>query len=169
MIRVAKAGGRLLACVSVAGLVAACAQTPMGPTIPVMPGPGKSFDAFQNDQYICKNYAAGQVQGQAQSANNQAVGTAVVGTLLGAGLGAGIGAIGGNAGAGAAVGAGAGALIGTGIGAGNNQRAQYGIQGQYNNAFAQCMYSKGNQVPGFQPMPRPGYPPPPPPPPYPGS
>ena len=35
----------------------ACAQTPMGPTIPVMPGPNTSFSAFQNDQAVCRNFA----------------------------------------------------------------------------------------------------------------
>jgi hypothetical protein len=116
-----------------------------------MPGQGKTFDQFAYDQSTCKSYAAGQVQGQAQSANNQAIGTAALGTLLGAGLGAAAGAIGGNPGGGAAVGAAAGAGLGTGIGAGNSQNAQMGIQQQYDNAFAQCMYSKGDQVPGWTP------------------
>ena len=32
------------------------------------------------------------------------------------------------------------------------QNEQYSIQQQYDNAFAQCMYSKGNMVPGYGPM-----------------
>jgi uncharacterized protein YcfJ len=134
----------------------------MGPTIGVMPAPGKSFDVFQGDQAVCKNYAAGETSGGAQQANNRQIGTAVLGTLLGAGLGA---AIGGGRGAG--IGAGAGALGGTAFGAGPASGAEYSLQQRYDLAYAQCMYSRGNQVPGYQPPPPPGqsapYPPPPPP------
>ena len=72
-------------------LLSACASEPLGPTIPVMPAPGKPFQAFQEDQVLCKQNAAAQVQGGAQQANNRQVGTAIVGTLLGAGLGAAMG------------------------------------------------------------------------------
>ncbi len=85
-------------------LLSACANEPLGPTVGVMPAPGKPFDVFQGDQAICKQFASDQVQGGSQQANNQQIGTAVVGTLLGAGLGAAIGG-----GRGAAIGAGAGA------------------------------------------------------------
>jgi hypothetical protein len=149
-------------------LLTACAQTPMGPTVNVMPGPGKPFDAFQNDQAVCNQFAQQAVAGQAQNANAQGVGAAALTTVLGAGLGAAIGG-----GRGAAIGAGAGALGGTGIGASTSSNAQYSIQQQYNNAYSQCMYSKGNMVPGYGPMmsqpPPYGAPPPPygaPPPPY---
>lgn len=128
-------------------LVSGCAQTPMGPTVQVMPGPGKSFDAFAYDQAGCKQFAEGAVAGQAQNANNRAVGAAAIGTLLGAGLGAAIGG-----GRGAAIGAGSGAIAGTGIGMSGSANEQMGIQQQYDNAFAQCMYSKGNMVPGYGPM-----------------
>ena len=33
-------------------LAAGCAAPPMGPTVQVMPGPGKSFDAFQNESAL---------------------------------------------------------------------------------------------------------------------
>jgi hypothetical protein len=149
-------------------LLNACASEPMGPTVAVMPAPGKPFAVFQNDQAVCKQYAAGQVQGGAQQANNRQVGTAVIGTLLGAGLGAAVGG-----GRGAAIGAGAGAVGGTAVGAGPSERAQYSLQQRYDLAYSQCMYSHGNQVPGFAPSappppppvgyaPPPSYPPPPP-------
>jgi hypothetical protein len=145
------------ACVVV--MLAGCAQTPMGPTVQVMPGPGKTFDAFQADQANCKGYAASQVQGQADAANQQAVGTGVLSTVLGAGLGAAIGGAAGNAGAGAAIGAASGAGLGTAYGANGSSYAQMSIQQQYDNAFSQCMYARGEQVPGFAPL----APPPPPP------
>jgi len=145
------------ACAAV--MLAGCAQTPMGPTVQVMPGPGKSFDVFQADQANCKGYAASQVQGQADAANQQAVGAGVLSTVLGAGLGAAIGGAAGNAGAGAAIGAASGAGLGTAYGANGSAYAQMSIQQQYDNAFSQCMYAKGEQVPGFAPL----APPPPPP------
>jgi hypothetical protein len=37
------------------------------------------------------------------------------------------------------------------VGAGTSGGTQLPIQQQYDNAYSQCMYSKGNQVPGFQP------------------
>lgn len=125
-------------------LLAGCAQTPLGPTVPVMPGPGKSFETFQYDQAGCKQFAESAVAGQAQNANTRAVGAAALGTVLGAGLGAAIGG-----GRGAAIGAGSGAIAGTGVGMSGSASEQYGIQQQYDNAYAQCMYAKGNSVPGY--------------------
>jgi len=139
-------------------LLGACAQQPMGPTIGVMPPPGKPFSDFQADQALCQNYAANQVQGGVQQSNNTQVGTALVGTLLGAGLGAAIGG-----GRGAAIGAASGALGGTMVGGAGAERSNANIQQVYNLNYAQCMYSRGNQVPGYAPPapPQGGYPPPP--------
>ena len=128
-------------------LVSGCAQTPLGPTVQVMPGPGKSFDQFTYDQAGCKQFAEGAVAGQAQNANTRGVGAAAITTVLGAGL----------------------------WGShwrrprrrdrrgerrtgrrrdrrGTSSNEQGGIQAQYDNAFAQCMYAKGNMVPGYGPM-----------------
>ena len=142
-----------------------CAAPPLGPSVAVMPGPNKPFDVFQTDQAVCRQFAEQQVGG-AQAANqtgtNQALVGAGVGTLLGAGLGAAIGAAGGNAGRGAAIGAGAGALGGTAVGASQAQNTQYTLQQRYDIAYQQCMYSRGNQVPGYAPGPAYGAPPPPP-------
>lgn len=137
-------------------LLGGCVSQPTGPTIAVMPAPGKPFDVFQADQALCTQYAGQQTAGGAQQATGQQVLTGAVGTVLGAGLGA---AIGGGKGAG--IGAGAGALGGTLVGAGQAQGAQGSLQYRYNLAYAQCMYARGNQVPGFAPA----YAPPPPPPP----
>jgi len=155
------AAGSFVTSACAAVILAGCAQTPMGPTVQVMPGPGKSFDAFQADQANCKGYAAGQVQGQADAANQQAVGAGVLGTVLGAGLGAAIGGAAGNAGAGAAIGAASGAGLGTAYGANGSSYAQMSIQQQYDAAFSQCMYAKGEQVPGFAPLAPIAAPPPP--------
>lgn len=125
-------------------LLAGCAQTPMGPTVQVMPGGGKSLDSFAYDQATCKQFAENAVSGQAQNANVRGIGAAALTTALGAGLGA---AIGGGSGAG--IGAAGGALGGAGIGSMTSSNAQLPIQQQYDNAFAQCMYTRGNAVPGY--------------------
>jgi hypothetical protein len=49
------------------------------------------------------------------------------------------------------VGAGAGLFGGTAVGSGNAQTAQYSVQKRYDASYVQCMYSKGNQVPGRAP------------------
>jgi hypothetical protein len=160
-------------------LLDACVQKPMGPSVAVMPAPNKPYPVFQQDDGYCRQVADQSVAGQAESANNQAIGTAVIGTALGAGLGAAIGG-----GRGAAIGAGAGALGGTAVASGPANAAQYTIQQRYDIAYSQCMYSRGNQVPGYSaapgyappppsygsaPPPPPGYPPPGYPPPPPGQ
>ena len=147
--------------VTTLALLAGCATQPMGPTVSVMPAPGKPFGVFQEDDAICRNFAQQNSAGAAEQGNSQQVGTAIIGTVLGAGLGAAIGG-----GRGAAIGAGAGALGGTAVGANAAARGTYTAQQLYNNAYTQCMYSRGNQVPGYAPPPSaapPGYPPPPPP------
>lgn len=149
-----KVGLAVAAVIALAG----CVSQPIGPTVAVMPSPNKPFIVFQDDQAICQQYAQQQVASGAGQANTQQVGTAVVGTALGAGLGAAIGG-----GQGAAVGAGAGAIAGTAIGAGQAQEAQLSLQQRYNIAYQQCMYARGNQVPGFQSAAPPPPPPPPPP------
>ncbi len=137
-------------------VLAGCATTPVGPTVRVMPGPYKPFEVFQRDQYECTQYADYQVAGGVNAANNRAVGAAIIGTGLGLALGAATGD--GNA---ATAGAVAGGAVGATIGAGASDEANYSIQRRYDIAYAQCMYSKGNQVPGYA---RPRTLPPPPPP-----
>ena len=126
--------------------LSSCAQMPMGPTVPVMPGPNTSFVSFQNDQATCRQFADQAVVDQAQGANLRALGTAALTTALGAGLG---GAVGGGRGAG--IGAASGAIGGAGLGAVGSSNAQRSIQAQYDNAFAACMFSLGNTVPSMGP------------------
>jgi len=127
-------------------VLSACAQVPMGSTVPVMPGPNTSLAGFQNDQLTCRQFAQQAVADQAQGANLRGLGTAALTTALGAGLG---GAIGGGRGAG--IGAASGALGGAGLAAVGSSNAQQSIQAQFDNAFAACMFSLGNTVPGMAP------------------
>ncbi len=129
--------------------MAGCAQTPTTATVTAVPGPGKSFPAFQADQGYCQQFAQAQVAGQAQKANQTTAIGAGAGAVGGAALGAAAGAIGGNAGTGAAIGALSGLALGTGGGAYLSSQQQQATQNQYNQAYAQCMYSRGNDVQGF--------------------
>jgi hypothetical protein len=154
----------LLAAVSLAG----CATMPPGPSILVMPGNGKSFEAFQVEDGVCRQWAQNQAGWNAnQTVNENVAGGAIAGGALGAAAGALIGAASGAAGPGAAIGAGAGLLGGAFLGATQAPRAGYEVQRRYDNAYQQCMYAKGNQIPGgVQPTAsRRAVPPPPPPPP----
>lgn len=146
--------GRLAGIMAAVLTVAACAPQVVAPTVPVMPGQGKPFDQFANDQATCEAYAQQQIAPLTQQANNAGIGQTLLTTALGAGLGAAIGG-----GRGAAIGAASGAVVGGSMGASNSAQAGAGIQGQYNMFYAQCMQAKGNAIPGAPPPP--GYGPPP--------
>jgi hypothetical protein len=137
-----------LGIVSVLALSACTVAPPQGPSVMALPAAGKSFEAFQQDDVACRGYASQQTGGAsaAQAANGSAVGSAVLGTALGAGLGAALGSVGGAVGAGAAIGGAAGLLAGSAIGAGNAQAAGGNVQGRYDTAYTQCMYSRGDTV-----------------------
>ncbi len=142
-------------------VLSACATIPTGPSVMVRPAPGKPFGVFQADDAACRQWASQQVGGQpGENANQPLVRGAAVGTLLGAGLGAAIGAATGHFGSGLGIGAASGAVVGTAAGIGPSYGAQTDVQRRYDNSFLQCMYSKGNQVPGAVRT----YAPPPPPP-----
>ena len=132
--------------------VSGCATIPPGPSVMVLPPSGKSFDAFQMDDSVCRQWAENQVGWRANDTVNQNLaGGAAIGTLLGAGLGAVIGSASGNVGAGAAIGA-AGGMAAGAAGASEPARAAgYEVQRRYDIAYQQCMVSKGNQVPGSCP------------------
>jgi hypothetical protein len=127
---------------AVALALTACTTTPTGPSVAVMPGNGKSFDQFNADDAVCRQYAGNQTSGAAADANNKAVESGVVGTLIGAAAGA---AFGGHNAAGA--GAGAGLIVGSAAGANQSQYGSYSVQRKYDIAYEQCMYTKGNSVP----------------------
>jgi len=146
-----------------------CATLPTGPSVMVLPPPNKPFEEFQADDAMCRHWAAQQIGQSPQETVNQNTATgAVVGTAIGAGLGAAIGAASGSAGTGAAIGAASGLLVGTASGANAGQVYGYEAQRRYDIAYQQCMYSRGNQIPGVVTRTRTiqRVPPPPPPPGY---
>ena len=159
-----------LAAVSVALLVLqGCAVAPAGPSVLVLPGAQKTEAQFQADQAGCQQQAQAQVAPSVDAANDQAAATAVVGTAIGAAVGAligygGYGGYGHYANQAAAWGAGAGMMYGGAVGSSSSQASNLGLQQRYDNAFAQCMVLRGNQMPGVASYrrPMPAIPPPPP-------
>lgn len=139
--------------------LAGCATPPVGPSLTVMPAPGKPFDVFQKEDQECRSYAQNSLGTTAEDeAAKSTAKTAVIGAALGALAGA--MAEGGkskNVGTGAAVGMVGGAAVGATQGSDTGRE----LQRRYDIAYQQCMYSKGNQVPGYA-IQKPVEPPPPP-------
>ena len=124
-----------------------CASLPSGPSVMVLPGTGKTFETFQGDVSVCRQWAADQSGVSTSSAGHPGVSGAAIGTVVGAAAGAALGAAAGNPALGAAAGAGAGLLGGTAVGA-NSASANYSsTQRSYDMAYLQCMFAKGNQIP----------------------
>src|SRR6185503_15887839 len=117
--------------------ITGCATIPTGPTLAVMPAPGKPFEVFVADDSVCRQFADRQTGVSPQTAATQD-------TMSGAA----IGAAAGHPGVGAGVGAGTGLLAGTAAGAHVGYGAGFTLQQRYNIAYEQCMYAKGNQIPG---------------------
>ncbi|MGH8071806.1 MAG: YMGG-like glycine zipper-containing protein [Candidatus Entotheonellia bacterium] len=142
--------------------LSACTSLPTGPNVMVLPGVGKPFDLFQVDNAVCREYAQGQIgMTPEQGGTQRTVGGAAIGTLLGAAAGAAIGAAAGSPDVGAAIGAGTGLLMGSAVGAESGSAAAGSLQWRYDVAYTQCMYAKGNQVPGSASAPSSYAPPPP--------
>jgi hypothetical protein len=133
---------------SVLALGACAVQPPLGPRVMALPGAGKDFATFQQEDGMCRQFASDQSGGtaSAQAATNNAVGTAVLGTAVGAGLGAALGSLSGQMGAGAAIGGVAGALVGGSAGANGAQYSAAAIQQRYDASYTQCMYAHGDSV-----------------------
>jgi hypothetical protein len=137
---------RLFYCSVLSILISSCSSTtPTGPKIAVMPAAGKPFDVFVAEDTLCRQFAQQSIGNAPRSASGNAVGTAVAGTALGTAAGA---LMGGRQGA--SVGAGVGLIGGSMAGSGQAGYEARDVQWSYDNAYAQCMYAKGNQVPGFQ-------------------
>ena len=156
-------------------MLSSCASVPNGPSSMALPGTGKDWEQFRADDSSCRQFAHEQVGGSSanQASNESFAKSAAVGTALGATVGA---AAGGGHGAG--TGAAMGLLVGSIIGVDEANFASSGTQHRYDNAYIQCMYAKGHQVPvsgrvltqqrpTYNPStPAAAYPPPPPPPGY---
>ena len=162
---------RWLGWLILAPLFTACATVPVGPSVMVLPGSAKTWEQFQFDDAACRRWAQQQTgTTPADASVGSGIAGAAVGTVAGAAAGAALGAVGGNPGLGAAAGAGGGLLLGTAVGASGGQASGSQVQRRYDIGYQQCMYAKGNQIPGVERSYRgSATTPPPPPPPPPGS
>jgi len=181
----ANGGSRCFPLLLGALLLVGCVTMPQGPSVMVLPTPGKPLELFEDEDAECRAWARWRIGMSPQEiADQNTVAAGAAGTAVGAMVGAAIGAASGNASEGALIGAGTGMLLGASSGA--EAGAYYGAEAQrrYDIAYQQCMYAQGNVLPGMRrrvwgpippPPPRPGsyapapgpapYPPPPPPPP----
>ncbi|RKP45565.1 glycine zipper domain-containing protein [Trinickia fusca] len=129
--------------------LAGCAVVPPSyPTVTALPAKGKALTEFQQDDYSCRTYASQIVDPIVAShpvAQSGAAGPAL-GTAAGAAAGALIGAGTGSAGVGAAIGAGAGLLFGSAVGGQQHQQSEAALQRQYDDAYAQCITTKGDTI-----------------------
>ncbi len=138
-----------LALLPALALGACTVAPPSGPSIVAMPGHGKTFPQFQQDDAYCRDYALshdGASGSEATAASNNANKTAIAGTLIGAAAGAALGSLSGNVGAGAGIGAGAGLLGGASVAGNNAQEAADSMQGRYDVAYEQCMVGNGDTI-----------------------
>jgi hypothetical protein len=103
-------------------IVGGCVPAMLTPTVSVMPGPNKSLEVFAVEQASCKQFAEKQISDARNQLNNQIMGAALLTDSSDP------------VASGQAV-----AQSGTPV-----------LQQQYDTAYAQCMYAKRNQVPGYQ-------------------
>ncbi len=146
---------KIVCCIAM--LLTGCASAPIGPRVAVMPAPGKPYEVFLSEDMLCRHYAAQSIgEEPSDAAAKSFAGSAAVGTAIGAAAGA---MSGGHEGSGAA----AGLVMGSMAGASQGSYAAQDAQMRYDLTYQQCMYAKGNQVPGMpmQSSPAQGsYPPP---------
>ena len=137
---------RLILSAALISSLVACVSAPTGPTIAVMPREGKPFEVFQQEDQVCRSFAADAIKDSSNAALKDAATSAAIAAALGAAAG---GVIGGGSHTGVGTGAGIGLLGGSAIGAMNASGKENQAQTQYNIAYQQCMYAKGNQVPSY--------------------
>ena len=138
---------RIILSFAVISILAACTSAPTGPTVAIMPREGKPFEVFQDEDQQCRQFAVNAVKDTSDAALKEGMTSAAVGAALGAAAGL---VIGGGSHTNVGTGAGVGLLGGAGLGAMNASGKQNQAQEQYNIAYQQCMYSKGNQVPSYK-------------------
>jgi hypothetical protein len=142
-----------------ATVLGGCTTLPSGPSVAVMPAPNKPFEVFEHDDLVCREYASRRI---GVDPATQEQGQIATGAIAGAAMGAVVGGVvsGGDS-EDIAQGAGVGMVAGTAMGADRASQDSYRLQERYDIAYMQCMYAKGNQVPGYPTIS--GAPPPPPP------
>jgi len=71
-------------------MMTGCATVPSGPSVMVLPGTGKSFEEFQGDDLVCRQWAARQI---GITPGRASAGALATGATIGTGVGAAAGVI----------------------------------------------------------------------------
>jgi outer membrane lipoprotein SlyB len=125
--------------------LSACTVYPSGPRQLIMPNQNASFDSFQSDDAMCRQFAHRGVDGFTPNTAAMAP-AAFFSTVAGATLGAASGGAWGNSQA-ALIGAAIGANAWATTGLMNTRESAELHQQSYDNGYIQCMYTRGHQVP----------------------
>lgn len=125
-----------------AAQVLSCASAVRSPTVVVAPSRDKSPSVFADDNLTCMAVATQLGEAAKNSSNTQVAGSALMNAAFNASNSAAAGAKGSMVAANAAAGA-----LTTVIAGG--QVAQVALQRRFDLAYAECMYSRGNSLPGF--------------------
>lgn len=125
-------------------VLAGCTAVPNGPSVAVMPTPGKPFDVFVAEDNQCRQFAQ---QSIGKTASEAGTDSAVKSIAAGTALGAAAGVLSGGGHGGAGSGAGVGMLTGAMVGSNEARYSERESQRRYDIAYEQCMYAKGNQIP----------------------
>lgn len=159
-----RTSGLLLGSAALLGLAGCVEPPPPGPSVLAIPGKGKSYPQFQQEDAYCRQSALAAAGGRTpgQAAASSGIASAALGTALGAVAGTVIGAAAGNPGVGAGIGAGTGLAFGAASGAGAGEESAALLQRRYDVTYSQCMIAYGNMIQGPQPVVAyvPAYPPP---------
>ena len=122
-------------------LLAGCVTAPAGPHVAVMPAKGKSLEQFKADDQTCKAYAQAQIGDDLEK-------NSAMNTLMDMAIGGAVGALGGQAVGhntkGTVAGAGIGMAAGLAAGAYQANKASDDAQIRYDNAYQECMHTKGH-------------------------
>lgn len=122
-------------------LLAGCVSAPVGPHVSVIPAKGKTLEQFKIDDQTCKAYAQGQVGDEMEK-------NSALNTLMDMAIGGAVGALGGQAighnTKGTLAGAGIGMAAGLATGAYQANKASEDAQIRYDNAYQECMHTKGH-------------------------
>ena len=122
-------------------VLAGCVTAPAGPHVSVMPAKGKTLEQFKADDQTCKAYAQAQVGDDLEK-------NSAMNTLMDMAIGGAVGALGGQAighnTKGTMAGAGIGMAAGLATGAYQANKASDDAQIRYDNAYQECMHTKGH-------------------------
>jgi len=157
----------LIIALALLGILSGCTTLPSGPSVAVMPAPGKPFDVFVAEDRECRQFAQ---QSIGTTANKAATESAEKSIAVGTAIGAVAGTLLSDSRSGAGSGAAIGMLGGASAGSDAARYSGNELQRRYDIAYQQCMYAKGNQIPRasdyqprtlYSPPPAPNNPPPP--------